>query len=165
MTRAHSASQSSREMKADQTTSLYVDAPPLAVFSVLSDLENRPKIIRNVKRTQLETLPPVGAGTRFREQRTSLRGYSGVLEIGEFMPPYRLTIQRHGFGIPLTASYTLVEENAGTRLQITVEANGFLSGFPAKLLARRWKRQLDDDLVDIKRHVGQRADPSWRQGL
>ena len=43
-------------MKADQTTSLYVDAPPLALFSVLSDLENRPKIIRNVKRTHLKSL-------------------------------------------------------------------------------------------------------------
>lgn len=153
-------------MKADQTTSLYVDAPPLAVFSVLSDLENRPKIIRTVKRTQLETLPPVGAGTRFREQRTSLRGYAWMLlEVGEFMPPYRLTIQRHGFGISLSASYTLVEENAGTRLKITVEVNGFWSRFPANLMARRWKRQLDDDLVDIKRYVGQRADPSWRRGL
>ncbi len=153
-------------MKADQTTSLYVDAPPLAVFSVLSDLENRPKIIRTVKRTELKTLPPVGAGTRFREQRTSLRGYAWMLlEIGEFMPPYRLTIQRHGLGIPLTASYTLVEENAGTRLKITVEVNGLWSRFPANLMVRRWKRQLDDDLVDIKRYVGQRADPSWRQGL
>ena len=153
-------------MKANQTTSLYVDAPPLAVFSVLSDLENRPQIIRNVKRTQLKSLPPVGAGTRFREQRTSLSGYTGVLlEIGEFVPPYRLSIQRYSFGIPLTASYTLVEENNGTRLQITIEVTGFWSGFPAKRLARRWKRQLDEDLVDIKRHVGQRADPSWRKGL
>ena len=88
-----------------------------------------------------------------------------LLEVGEFMPPNRLTIRRHGFCIPLTASYTLVEENAGTRLQITVVVNGFWSGFPTKPLARRWKRQLDEDLVDIKRHVGQRADPSWRQGL
>lgn len=153
-------------MKADRTTSLYVDAPPLAVFSVLSDLENRPQIIRTVKRTRLKTLPPVGAGTRFREQRTWFSGYSGgLLEISEFMPPNRLSIMRHGFGIPLTAHCTLVEENAGTRLQITIEVNGFWSGFPAKLLARRWKRQLDDDLVDIKRHIGQRSDPSWRQGL
>ncbi len=153
-------------MKADLTTSLYVDAPPLAVFSVLSDLENRPRIIGSVKRTQLKTHPPVGAGTRFRDQRTSFTDYCGVLlEIGEFVPPYRLSIQRYSFGIPLTASYTLIEEKAGTRLQITIEVNGFWSGFPAKLLARRWKRQLDEDLVDIKRHVGQRADPSWRQGL
>ncbi len=153
-------------MKADQTTSLYVDAPLLAVFSVLSDLENRPQIIRNVRRTELKTFPPVGAGTRFLEQRTSFGGYSGVpLEICEFTPPYRLSIQRRSFGIPLTASYTLVEENAGTRLQIAVEVNGFWSGVPASLLARRWSRQLDEDLIDVKRHVGQRADPSWRQGL
>ena len=118
-------------MKADRTTSLYVDAPPLAVFSVLSDLENRPQIIRSIKRTWLKTPPPVGAGTRFREQRTSFSGYS-LLEIGEFTPPNRLSIQRRSFGIPLTAGYTLIEENAGTRLRITVEVNGSWSGFPCQ---------------------------------
>ncbi len=152
---------------ADRMTSLYFDAPPLAVFSVLADLENRPRIIDRVKRTELKSPPPVGTGTRYREWRRSLAGSSGsVYEISAFTPPKRLTLVRRRFGTRLEAIFSLEEENAGTRLRLAV--NGALPlwpGLPTGLLARRWKSRLDRDLADIKRHVGQRADPVWQQGL
>ena len=158
-------------MLADQTTNLFFDAPPLAVFSVLTDLENRPRIIGGVRRTELRTLPPIAAGTRYREWKSSHTRFLGsAFEVAEFVPTARLTLVRFSYGARLEAAFSLDEENTGTRLHLAVNGRkptwpGFPIRLAAILLARQWKKQLDGDLADIKRHVGQFADPGWRQGL
>jgi|GEM_PF-2910928 len=158
-------------MTAGQSTSIFVKAPPLAVFSVLSDVENRAPIIGAVSRIVLRSPPPVAAGTVFREWRSAPLSLWGVrLEIRDFMPPTRLTMLRRCAGLSLGAVFTVVPEGDGSRLALTVDGAFRPWPFPpmtwlARALADRWKRQLTGDLAAIGRHAAQRADPAWRPGI
>lgn len=156
---------------AEHPTSFFIEATPLAVFSILADLENRPRFIRGVRRVVLRTHPPVGAGTRFREWRISpLPGWGHGFMVGDFVPPDRLSLLRWRTGIRLEATYRLQPDHGGTRVDLAVTGRCALwPRFPistlARIFAHRWKRRLQSDLLDIKRYASRRANPEWRDSL
>ena len=138
----------------------------MAVFSVLSDLENRAQIIGKVRRVVLRTPPPVTSGTVFREWRSRpVPLWSARLTISDFTPPKQLTFARRWFGLPLQAVFTVEPEGDGTRLTLSVEPVRWRKAWPGRGLSYLWKRQLVKDLADIGRYAAQRANPTWRLGL
>lgn len=156
---------------ADIPTSLFVDAAPVAVFSILADLENRPRVLKNVRKTVLRTSPPVKSGTRYREWRDApIRRWGRDYRVGEFQPPDRFSLLQWQAGARLESTFRLAAKHGGT--QIVLDVSGRYPLWPwfplatvARTLARLWERRLLSDLADIKRHASMRANPRWREGL
>lgn len=146
---------------------MFINASPVAVYSVLADLEHRPQILRSVKRTKTLTPLPVGKGTLFVEQNVSIfQTFQQQFQIGAFSPPDRIELTRKKMGCQLRADIKLCQDNEGTRLTTTVTSpNSGYARWIARWFARHWAGELEQQLNDIKRYVEPRANPTWQAKL
>jgi hypothetical protein len=145
----------------------FIGAPPLAVFSILSDIENRTRTIKSVEKIRLLTDPPIGSKSRFRELRNVLVPWRGrTLCILHFAPPDRISFNWRQLMFRTTVDIELKKQTDGTLLHIEVTVStSILPGAVSRVLEAATLHQWQLDFADIKRHAEARSDPSWRGSL
>ncbi|WP_419913344.1 SRPBCC family protein [Hoeflea sp.] len=145
---------------------VFVNAAPVAVFSVLSDMENRASFLSSVRRVIKVQPLPVEAGTSVREKRAIGTVFSRSFRIVEYRPPDYIAFSQRWLGLPIRLEITLRDERGGTLVTAHVASYPMAALRPiVRLIAAHWLRQWENDLSDIKRHVEPRANPAWREKL
>ena len=114
------------------TNTITVERPPTTVFAYLANLENLPRWNYALSETRQLTPGPPGVGTRYVQTRTLPVHAEESLEITEFVPDQKLTVQGALSSLPAVLSYSLEAGSGGTILTNTVDLQP--SG-PLKLLA------------------------------
>ncbi|MBW8637085.1 SRPBCC family protein [Hoeflea sp. WL0058] len=151
--------------------SLFVNAPPVAVFSVLADVKNRTVILSGVRKVRLSGPLPIDACSSFREwRRDSVRLSGIVFRLATFNPPREIALNQRGLVIEVNMPLRLEPDHDGTHLTGQVTVSSRLIPSPLLRLIERpvsryWSRLFETDLMEIKKYVEQRANPVWRAGL
>ncbi|MDA4847788.1 SRPBCC family protein [Hoeflea poritis] len=143
-----------------------MNAAPVAVFSVLADMENRAAVLKSVKRVVRVGPLPIETGTRIREKRTAGSLFKGPFRIVDYRPPNRISFAYRWLGIPLRVDVALRDERGGTLVTVS-SPSGTVGPFGplVQMIATRLIAQWERDLSDVRRHVEPRANPAWRAGL
>ena len=150
----------------EPSAKIFVNAAPVAVFSVLADMENRAAVLSAVRRVVRVHPLPVERGTRIREKRTIGTLFRGPFRIVEYRPPDGISFARRWLGIPLRVDVALRDERGGTLVTVGSPSGASAPlGWLVRMIAARWIAQWERDLSDIRRHVEPRANPAWRAGL
>jgi len=144
---------------ASMTVKKHVEAPPERVFAAATDFQNLPKFIRGIKKVEMLTDGPVGAGARFRETRTVFkREATEEMQVTAFEPPRRVALGCESCGCRYHTEFTFTPAGNGTDVRMTFEAQP-LSLF-AKVMSVLMKpmikaclRESEKDLDDVKAAV------------
>ena len=134
------------------TNTITVDQPPAAVFAYLGNLENLPEWNYALAETRKLTPGPPGAGSRYIQTRTIPVHAEESLEITEFVPNQKLTIDGTLNSFPATVTYTLNPTGNGTTLTntITLETPG-LANLLAPIATTRIKSAVAANLTELKK--------------
>lgn len=103
------------------TNTITIGRPRPAVFAYLANLENLPQWNYALADTQQLTPGPPGVGTRYRQTRTIPVHAVESLEIIEFTPDQRLTVQGTLNGLPAVLTYVLDATDGATTVTNTVD--------------------------------------------
>lgn len=103
------------------TNTITIGRPRPAVFAYLANLENLPQWNYALADTQQLTPGPPGVGTRYRQTRTIPVHAVESLEIIEFTPDRRLTVQGTLNGLPAVLTYVLDATDGATTVTNTVD--------------------------------------------
>ena len=90
-----------------------VNAPLAQVFARFTDLTNAPAMIPAIKKIEILTPGPIGAGTRFRETRVMFgKEAAATMEISTFDPPRSYCVEADSGGSHFATTFTF--EPAGS---------------------------------------------------
>ena len=131
----------------------WVARSPQEVFDFSTASENAPKIAQSVKSMVKLTDGPLRVGTRFRETRLmGGKEQQAELEIVEFEPTQRYSMQNLTEGIETVYRYNLQPERAGTRIDLVceVKAKG-IKKLILPLVASILKKEDGDHLQRVKK--------------
>lgn len=103
------------------TNTITIGRPRPTVFAYLANLENLPQWNYALADTQQLTPGPPGVGTRYRQTRTIPVHAVESLEIIEFTPDRRLTVQGTLNGLPAVLTYVLDATDGATTVTNTVD--------------------------------------------
>jgi uncharacterized membrane protein len=122
------------------------------VFAVLSKLEDTPKWSSTAIEAKMTSAGPIGVGATARYVDKFLgRRIESEVEITEFEPNRKLTMQSTSGPFPFRGSVTLEGNGGSTRVGGSFEAEpgGFFK-LAEPLLVRIGKRQFESDLANLK---------------
>ena len=128
-----------------------ISQPPKTVFAFLADPANMTHWYKAVEQVALRPGPQAGKGTRFQLTRSLPGGRAvNVVEITEYEPDRRLTLESRSGPTPFWYAYTLGAAGEGTALtldgRISAEGlpgpAGHLGPLAARLFAQGMKRNL-----------------------
>ena len=100
-----------------------------AVFDFVADERNEPRYNPRLKRVELLSPEPIGAGTRYRAETTSgRRTVPMTIEVTDYERPRRLGSRTHLAAMDITGVLTFDAVPGGTRMRWawTVEPHGLL---------------------------------------
>lgn len=102
----------------------WIEQDTATVFDFLTDADNAPKLMPQVRQMARLTDGPVRAGTRYRETRV-MHGKEAHadLEVSRFEPPQDYSVCNLTAGIETHYHYTCVPERGGTRVRLRCELN------------------------------------------
>ena len=103
------------------TNTITINRPARVVFAYLSNLENLPQWNYALSETRQLTPGPPGVGTRYLQTRTIPVHTEESLEITEFTPNHKLTVQGTLNSFPAHLIYTLHATDGTTTLTNTVD--------------------------------------------
>jgi hypothetical protein len=133
-----------------------VGAPPVAVFSVVSDIRTWPLFIQAVAGIEMLTRGRLRVGTRFRAQRVMFgRETTEVLEVAELERPLRLRLASDSPDLYYERDYVIDALEVGSRLTLifrtrptSLAGKGVLP-FKAPFLEITLRDELERDLNDL----------------
>ena len=131
----------------------WIARSPKEVFEFITASENAPKISQSVKSMVKLTDGPLRVGTRFRETRLmGGKEQQAELEIVEFEPTQRYSMQNLTEGIETVYRYNFQPERAGTRIDLVceVKAKG-IKKLMLPLVASILKKEDGDHLQRVKK--------------
>lgn len=139
-----------------------IDAPPARVWRVFTDLSARTGWLSNVDAVEVLTSDPFGAGTTWRETRTTPDGIQVTEEfqVEEVTPIHRFTVTSPGIGANYRTTYTFTPVEVGRHrggTLVTVVQEGSPTTPYGRLLAlvfgglaaRAVEGALRQDLIDL----------------
>jgi uncharacterized membrane protein len=129
-----------------------INRPVEDVFAVLSKLEDTPKWSSTAIEAKITSAVPIGVGATARYVDKFLgRRFESEVEITEFEPNRKLTMQSTSGPFPFRGSLTLEGTAGRTQVSGTFEAEpgGFFK-LAEPLLVRIGKRQFESDLANLK---------------
>ncbi|MDO5628754.1 MAG: SRPBCC family protein [Mobilicoccus sp.] len=101
-----------------------IAAEPQRVWSVLTDIENAPQVLRGVISVEVLTAPPFRVGTRWRETRRMMgREETQELEVTALDTLGRMTVESAAGDITYTTTFTLTPLRPGTRVTMTFDGS------------------------------------------
>jgi len=133
------------------SNSVTIRRPPTEVFAFLSDPANIPKWNYAVTSTRQLTPGPFGMGTRFEQTRSVPRTGVEELEVTEFLPGYRISLQGDIGPLTGTLVYQIDEVAEGSRL--TNSADLTARGAPrllAMFATSRVRKAVDTNLEKLR---------------
>jgi uncharacterized protein YndB with AHSA1/START domain len=134
------------------SNTITIARPPTEVFAFLAHLENLPQWNYAISETHQVTPGPVSVGSKYRQARMLPTRSEDTLEITDFQPDRKLTIEG-GFG-PFTgrATYLLEPEGWGTRLtnEMDLAPQGLFS-LISPLATARIKAAVAENLATLRR--------------
>jgi uncharacterized protein YndB with AHSA1/START domain len=128
-----------------------ISEPPTTVFAFLADPANMTRWYEAVEQVALRHDAPVGKGSRFQMIRSLPGGRAvNVVEVTEYEPDRRLTLESRSGPTPFRYAYTLDAVEDGTTLTLDghISAEGLpgpaghLGPLAARLFAQGMKRNL-----------------------
>ena len=131
----------------------WIARSPKEVFEFITASENAPKISQSVKSMVKLTDGPLRVGTRFRETRLmGGKEQQAELEIVEFEPTQRYSMQNLTEGIETVYRYNFQPERDGTRIDLVceVKAKG-IKKLMLPLVASILKKEDGDHLQRVKK--------------
>jgi hypothetical protein len=139
-----------------------INAPPLRVWRVFTDLRARTGRLSTVDAAEVLTPPPFGPGTVWRETRTTPDGTKVTEEfhVEEAIPFHRFTVTSPGIGANYRTTYTFTSVEVGRHrgaTLVTVVQEGSPTTPYGRLLAlvfgglaaRAVEGALRQDLIDL----------------
>ena len=133
-----------------------IDRPPADVFPHLVEGERRLAWMAALRESTQVSSGEVGHGARFRDVFED-RGHRVEIdaEVVEWEPPERLATRLRSSAFVGTARQRLESRNGGTRLTTTIETDytSRMARLMAGVITRHAQKQLEDDLVRLKRIV------------
>jgi uncharacterized protein YndB with AHSA1/START domain len=145
-----------------------ISEPPRTVFAFLADPANMTRWYEAVEQVALRPGSRVGKGSRFQLTRSLPGGRAvNVVEITEYEPDRRLTLESRSGPTPFRYAYTLsaVDEGTALRLDGHISAEGLpgptehLGPLAARLFARGMKRNLRTLKYLLEVEVPRRSSP------
>ncbi len=106
------------------TINIAIDAPVAVVFDAISNVENFPNTVPEIRKTEFVTARKRGVGTVFRETRL-MGGSKEIvteLEVTEYEPDHRVRMVNETHGTVWDTTMTVHPEGEGTRLELTMDA-------------------------------------------
>ena len=136
------------------TNTITIHRPQTEVFAYLSDLSHLPEWNYALADTRLVTPGPIGVGSRYHQRRTVPVHTEETLEITEFVPDARLTVEGTLNSLPAKLTYSLQPAVDGTTITNTVElqASG-ARGLLATIAAGRIKSAVATNLSVLKHRL------------
>jgi uncharacterized protein YndB with AHSA1/START domain len=129
----------------------HISAPPKTVFTFLADAANMTLWYEAVDQVALRSDTEVGQGSRFQLVRSLPGGRAvNVVEVTEFEPDRRLTLESRSGPTPFRYAFTLFASEHGTALTLDgrISAEGVpgpaehLGALAARLFSRGMQRNL-----------------------
>jgi uncharacterized membrane protein len=120
-----------------------IDRPVEEVFDLVADERNEPRFNSRMRRVEKIVTGPIGVGTRFRAETTSMgRTVPMVIELTGYERPRRLASTTHVSSMELEGALTFDPVPGGTRMRWAwdVQPHGPLKLMPP-LVARMGRRQ------------------------
>ena len=146
-------------MAVDVMAAIEIGRPRAEVASFAMEAENDPKWIGGISSARRLTEPPTDVGTRVERLASFLgRRIQYVMEVTEYVPKERITMQSIKSPFPMRVTYSFEDAGSSTRASIRVEGDG--SGFYAKagsLLGPAVKRSIVRDLKSLRALLGDDA--------
>ncbi|QEG35548.1 SRPBCC family protein [Bythopirellula goksoeyrii] len=136
--------------------STHIAAPPEIVFPLLSDLEHAADNISGIDQIEVLTDGPMGAGTRFRETRTTFgKQTTEEMVVTAFDEPHGYTVECDSSGAHYVATYVLIPDIWGTTVKVDFDcqATTLLAKAMAPLtllMMGPMKKCVEGDLEDVK---------------
>jgi uncharacterized protein YndB with AHSA1/START domain len=136
--------------------SMNISQPPKTVFAFLADAANMPRWYEAVEQVTLHPGTQVGKGSRFQLVRSLPGGRAvNVVEITEYEPDRRLTLESRSGPTPFRYAYTLDATDEGTALTLDghIGAEGLRgpAGHLGALATRFFARGMRQNLRTLKR--------------
>jgi uncharacterized protein YndB with AHSA1/START domain len=138
------------------TVSRHVDAPPERVWTVLTDLEHSPEVVRAIQSVEIHTSAGFDVGTRWTETRTMMgRTASETMEVTAVDPGRSYVVEADSGGTHYRSEFRIAPAGGGTALTMSFEGQpSGLGGRAAaatlgRLLSRPTRKALVADLDDI----------------
>lgn len=134
-----------------------INAAPEAVFALASDLANAVGRIQAIKKLEILTPGPVGAGTRWRETRVMFgKEATEEMTILAFDPPRGYEVTASSCGCEYHTIFRFMPEGGGTRVdcEFRTRAVSFVAKLftpLAYLMKGMLRKCLDQDLEDVKK--------------
>ena len=128
----------------------HVEAPPDAVFSVLSDVERWPTwtpTVRSVTRTGSGPLA-VGHGARVRQPRLAPATWT----VTDVEPGCAFTWSSHAPGLRSVGEHRAEPEGTGTRVTLRIRQDGPLAPLVGRFYGALTLRYLEQELVGLRAH-------------
>jgi len=138
------------------TITKLVKGSPEHVFEVFTDIEKSAERITGVERIEMLTEGPVGKGTRFRETRIMFKKEATEeMEITEFEPGKRVTIEADSCGAHFTSTFAFTREGDHVRvdLEFRTRATSFFAILFAPigwLMMGTMKKAIEKDMDELK---------------
>ena len=96
-----------------------VAAPPGRTFEVFTDVPGAPGRVSGIKKVELLTPAPVGAGTRWRETRILFgREATETMWFSVFEPLRRVVVESDSCGARMTCTFAFEPTAGGTRVRL-----------------------------------------------
>ena len=127
-----------------------IDRPPADVFAYLTDVSKLPEWQSSASEASVEGEMRLGAQTHEVRSLLGRRGES-TLEVTEYEPPRKFSLRVVSGPLPFEVRHTLTDENGGTRLDWSAEAD--TSRFPriaVRMVASAVEAQFKADLERLK---------------
>jgi uncharacterized protein YndB with AHSA1/START domain len=126
-----------------------INAPPETVFLILCDVERWPEWTSTMVSVQRLEHRAFGIGAKARVLQPKLR--PAVWQVTELAKNRSFTWVARTVGLKMTAGHWIEAKGAGSRVSLTFEFSGFLSGMASRLYRRLIGQYLDTEAQGLKR--------------
>lgn len=128
--------------------SVTIAAPPERVWAVVVDVERWPERIPTVDEAERLDPGPLAVGSRTRLRQPRLR--EAVWTVTELNEGSSYTWESHSPGITISATHDVEPHPDGSRLVLTLDLSGLMSGIGWLLTRSLSKRYVETEAASIK---------------
>ncbi len=132
----------------DFQTSILIDAPPAAVWNVMTEVESYPSWTETMTDVVRLDPGPLAIGSRVRIAQPKLGTHVWTVTAIDPGSSFTWAVKRPG--VITEASHTIVPEDGGARLTLRIAQRGFLGRLVGRALAGLTQRYIETEAAGCK---------------